>query len=134
MRASTQEAVATTMRRINRVWLDGNVEALAPMVDPDIVMVFPGFSGRIQGREQFLAGFRDFCENARVHEFHDLDYESDVVGDTAVVTFRFEMTYERSGERYRSTGRDLWVFRDQGSGWIAVWRTMLEMQEQIAVP
>ena len=120
------------MQRINRVWLDGNVDDLAPMVAPDIVMVFPGFSGRIKGREQFLAGFRDFCENARVHEFQDRDYEHDVVGDTAVVTFRFDMIYERSGERYRSTGRDLWVFRGQDSGWIAVWRAMLEIQEQTA--
>lgn len=132
MQTSTREAVSTVIQRINRVWLDGQVESLAPMVDPDIVMVFPGFTGRIQGREQFLAGFRDFCENAQVHEFHDHDYESDVVGDTAVVTFRYDMIYKRSGERYRSSGRDLWVFRGQGSGWIAVWRTMLEMQEQAA--
>lgn len=102
------------------------------MVDSDIVMVFPGFTGRIQGREQFLAGFRDFCESAKVHEFHDHAYETDVVGDMAVVTFRWDMVYERSGESYRSSGRDLWIFREQDSGWIAVWRTMLELQEQTA--
>jgi hypothetical protein len=129
MQAPT-ESVLTAIQRINRVWLDGKVDALAPMVDPDIVMVLPGFADRIQGREQFLAGFRDFCENAQVHEFHDHDYASDVVGATAVVTFRFDMIYQRSGERYRSTGRDLWVFRGQDNAWIAVWRTMLEVQEQ----
>lgn len=37
------------------------------------------------------------CENARVPEFQDHDYETDVVGDTAVVTFRYDMIYERSG-------------------------------------
>src|SRR5665213_1930106 len=131
METSTREAVGTVIPRINCVWLDGQVESLAPMVDPDIVMVFPGFTGRIQGREQFLAGFRDFCENAQVHEFHDHDYESDVVGDTAVVTFRYDMIYKRSGERYRSSGRDFWVFRGQGSGWIAVWRTMLECRSRL---
>jgi hypothetical protein len=47
------------VQTINRVWLNGQVEALAAMVDPDIVMVFPDFSGRSHGREQFLAGFRD---------------------------------------------------------------------------
>jgi hypothetical protein len=118
------------IKRINRVWLDGKVDALAPLIDPAIVMAFPGFTGRIHGREEFLSGFRDFCENAQVHEFHDHDYESDVVGGTAVVTFRFDMIYDRSGERYRSTGRDLWIFRSQDSAWIAVWRTMLEIEEQ----
>lgn len=132
MQTSGHEAVKTVLQTINRVWLNGQVEALAPMVDPNIVMVFPGFTGRIQGRDQFLAGFRDFCENAKVQEFHDYDYQSDLVGDTAVVTFRYDMIYERSAERYRASGRDLWVFRRQDNGWIAVWRTMLEMQEQTA--
>jgi len=120
------------MQRINRAWLDGDVEALGGMVDTDIIMVFPGFSGRTEGREQFLAGFKDFCENARVHEFQDHDYETDVFGDTAIVTFPYEMIYERSGERYRARGRDLWVFRDQDGRWTAVWRAMLEMEEQSA--
>ena len=132
MQTSGHEAVKTVVQTINRVWLNGQVEALAPVVDPNIVMVFPGFTGQIQGRDQFLAGFRDFCENAKVQEFHDHDYQSDLVGDTAVVTFRYDMIYERSAERYRASGRDLWVFQRQDNGWIAVWRTMLEIQEQTA--
>ncbi|HZS54145.1 MAG TPA: nuclear transport factor 2 family protein [Bryobacteraceae bacterium] len=132
MQISRQEAVSSVMQRINRAWLDGNVEALAPALDQGIMMVFPGFTGRTQGREQFLAGFRDFCENARVHDFQDHDYEADVIGDTAVVTFRYDMIYERSGERYRASGRDLWVFRDQDGRWTAVWRAMLDVREQAA--
>lgn len=129
---SKHEGAAATMRRINRIWLDGQVEDIAPMVHPEIVMVVPGFTGRIQGREEFLAGFRDFCQNARIHEFRDYDHQVDVAGDTAVITFLYDMVYERHGERYRSTGRDLWVFQNQGSAWIAVWRTMLDMEEKAA--
>jgi ketosteroid isomerase-like protein len=129
---SKLESAAATMHRINQAWLDGRVEDLAPMVHPEIIMVFPGFAGRIQGQEEFLAGFRDFCSNARVHEFSEHDDQVDVAGDTAVVSFRYEMVYERSGGRYRSTGRDLWVFQQQGSGWKAVWRTMLDTEEKPA--
>lgn len=42
------------------------------------------------------------------------------------------MVYERSEERYRATGRDLWVFEKQGEAWIGVWRAMLEMKEDPA--
>jgi Domain of unknown function (DUF4440) len=132
MQDSKHEAVVATIRRINRVWLDGEVENLGPMVHPEIVMVFPGFTGRMQGRDEFLAGFRDFCENAKVREFRDYGHQSDIAGNTAVATFQYEMVYERSGERYRSTGRDLWVFQSEGDTWIAVWRTMLELQEETA--
>jgi Domain of unknown function (DUF4440) len=129
MNTSRHEDVRTSLQRINSVWLAGHVQGLEALLDPNIVMVLPGFTGRIQGRERFLAGFRDFCENAQVHGFTDRDYEIDIIGDAAVITFRYEMIYERSGERYRATGRDLWIFQAQDKGWIAVWRAMLEVQE-----
>ena len=120
------------MRRINQAWLDGKVDDLATVVHPEIVMVFPGFSGTAQGREGLLAGFRDFCQNATIYEFREHDQQVDVAGDTAVVTFRYEMVYERSGKRNRSMGRDLWVFQKDGGAWVAVWRTMLDMKESAA--
>ncbi len=132
MLEANEEAVLATMERINRAWLNGQVEDLGPMLHPEIVMVFPGFAGWMEGREQFLAGFKDFCENAKVHEFSEHDQRSDIAGGTAVVTFRYDMVYERSGERYRSRGRDLWVFQRRGSAWIAVWRTMLDVEEEAA--
>ena len=126
---SRREDAAKAMRQINRAWLDGQVPDLAPLVHSEIVMVFPDFTGRIQGREEFLAGFRDFLQNSTIQEFREHDHQVDVAGDTAVITFRYDMVYQRSGERYRATGRDLWVFQKQGGAWIAVWRAMLAMEE-----
>jgi hypothetical protein len=128
----TSDGALQALQRINHIWLDGQVEALAALVDANIVMVLPDFSGRVQGRDEFLAGFQDFCANAQVHEFHDHGYDTDVIGDTAIITFQYEMIYERSGERYRATGRDLWVFRYGDTGWIAIWRAMLDSHEQPA--
>ena len=129
---STREDAVNAMRRINQAWLGGRVLDLAPLVHADMVIVFPGFTGRGQGRETVLAGFQDFCRNATVHEFREYDHVADVAGDTAVVTFQYDMIYLRSGNRYRSTGRDLWVFQKQGGAWIAVWRTMLDVKEDPA--
>ena len=129
---SKRDNAAATMHRINQAWLDGRVDDLAPLVHSEIAMVFPGFVGRIRGREAFLAGFRDFCRTAIVQEFHEHDNQVDVAGDTAVISFRYDMVYERAGERYRATGRDLWVFQQQDAEWIAVWRTMLDMEEKPA--
>ena len=126
---SKHEDAAAVMRRINGAWLDGRVEDLGPMLHPEIVMVFPGFAGRVQGREEFLAGFHDFRLNARVHNFSDRDLQLDVAGDTAVVSYEYEMVYERAGKRYRASGRDLWVFQRQDEAWIAVWRTMVDLKE-----
>jgi ketosteroid isomerase-like protein len=127
-----REAAVTAMHQINQAWVHGQVQDLVPMLHPEIVMVLPGFTVSLQGREDFLAGFSDFCQNATIQEFREDDYQVDVAGDTAVVTFRYHMVYERSSQRYRSAGRDLWVFQKQGSAWIAVWRTMLDLEENAA--
>jgi hypothetical protein len=129
---SRREDLAAAMRQINEAWLNGQDQGLVSMVHPEIIMVFPNFAGRIQGREGFLDGFRDFCQNATIQEFREHDLQVDVAADTGVVTFRYELVYERSSRRYRSSGRDLWIFQNQGRAWIAVWRAMLEMQESDA--
>jgi hypothetical protein len=126
------DSVAAAMRAINQAWLGGRVDEMAPAVHPEIVMAFPGFSGQMRGREPFLAGFRDFVQNAAIENYRELDQQIDVVGGTAVITFTYEMLYTRSGERYRVTGRDLWVFQRQSAQWIAVWRTMMDLSESPA--
>ncbi len=127
---SGSNGAAATMRAINKAWLEGRVDDMAPMLHPDMVMVFPGFSGRSQGRESFLQGFRDFCEKSIVHGFLELDLQEDVSDSAAVVSYAYEMDYERDGRRYQASGRDLWVFQSRDSGWTAVWRTMLDMEEE----
>jgi uncharacterized protein (TIGR02246 family) len=129
---NVRDAVSTAMQRINRAWLDGRPEDLVPLLHPDLTLVFPGFAGRAEGREAIVAGFADFCGNASVHEYREANHHADVIGDTAVISFTYEMVYERAGQRSRATGRDLWVFARQGGEWIAVWRTMLDLAEQPA--
>ncbi len=129
MDESKREDVARVMREINHAWLGNKIQDLSPLVHPDMVAVFPNFSGKTQGRDDLLSGFRDFSQNAKILEFREHDHQVDVAGETAVITFRYAMLYERFGKRYRSTGRDLWVFQKQGHAWLAVWRIMFDIEE-----
>jgi uncharacterized protein (TIGR02246 family) len=126
---ATHAAVAAAMREINRAWLERNAQDIEQLVHPDVVMALPGSAQRVAGREAFVGGFRDFSENATVLHFQEDDLQVDVIGGTAVVSFAYEMTYERSGARYRATGRDMWVFEKRNRSWLAVWRTMLDVDE-----
>jgi uncharacterized protein (TIGR02246 family) len=129
---SSRTEVAAAIERINRTWLDRRPADLVPLFHPALTMVFPGFSGRAEGREANLAGFTDFCTHATVHEYRERDQQIDVIGDTAIVSFGFEIVYERGGKRSRATGRDLWVFARQERVWLAVWRTMFDLAEEPA--
>jgi hypothetical protein len=127
-----EQSVLRVVEEISRAWLDGHADAMKPHIHPEIGLAFPGFSGRTRGAEAFLAGFRDFCAEARVLSFQASDHQVDVIGPTAVASFRFVMVYERQGVRFRATGRDLWVFALERGDWTAVWRTMLETSEEPA--
>ena len=70
--------------------------------------------------------------NPVVHQYGESDHQVDVVGDTANSSFTYEMVYDSSGKRTRTTGRDLWIFSRQVDEWIAVWLTMLDLAEQPA--
>ena len=126
------QSVLAALQQINRAWLEGRPEDILPLVHPQMAMVYPGFDGRAQGAEAVLAGFRDFCQNAKILSYSESDHQVDLAGHCAVGSFRFEMIYARDGARYRSTGRDLWVFERRGDGWLAVWRTMLDLAEEPA--
>jgi len=114
---------------INQAWRTSRPSALKRYLHPDIVMKMPGFAGEVAGRDALISGFEDFCVNARVLEYAETDQQINVIGTCAVVSFHFEMLYEREAYRERSKGRDLWVFQRLSDRWLAVWRTMLELNE-----
>lgn len=125
-----RDAVAEAVRSINRAWLGSRFDELETFVHPDIVLATPGVGERVRGGETYVAGHRDFVEGATIFDFSEDEIEVDLVDDTAVATYRYEIEYEHAGQRYRSTGRDLYVFRRLEGRWIAVWRTMLDVADR----
>jgi len=126
------QQISHVLRRIVTAGMDGEVGELAHYLHDDVVMVFPEFAGRARGKPAMLSGFEDFATHATVHEHSESDEQIDISGDTAVGSYRFDLTYSRDGGRFRSSGRDLWVFQKIGDHWLAVWRTMLDLSDQPA--
>jgi uncharacterized damage-inducible protein DinB len=124
LESNDQDAVRSVLRKINESWLQGRTEELAEYFHPHIVMVHPGFAGRVEGRDAGVQSYVDFLRSAKIHEYAESDHQVDIRGDTAVASYRFLMAWEMVGKHYREGGHDLFVFnRDQGK-WQAVWRTM----------
>ncbi len=126
------ERVTEVLGAINQAWLEGRPQDMGRLIHPEITIVFPGFAGRATGRDAFIAGFVDFCQTARIVSYNEFDHQVDSIADLAVASFGFEMIYEREGSGFRARGRDLWVFAWQAGGWLACWRTMLDLHEEPA--
>ena len=119
--------VHEAMSAINTAWRIGRVSEMIPYLHPEIVAKFPGFSGEIIGREKLMASFVEFCTNARVLDYTESDEQINVIDECAVVSYRFDMVYERSAYREHSQGRDFWVFQRRSGHWLAVWRTLFDL-------
>lgn len=129
--SSDKDQVSRVLNTINDAWLQRRPQDLRDLLHGQMIMVYPGFAGREEGKAAVIAGFEDFSTNARALRFEESDRQVDVVGDAAVASFSFELTYEREGQTYRCIGRDLWVFQRWQGAWLAVWRTMLDVSEDL---
>ena len=129
MSSSARAGARSVIERISEAWQWGDLDGVESALAENVVMVAPGFADRIEGRAAFLDGFRDFFDNARLIAYADSEWEVHEAGSTAVVSFAFDVVYERDGVTYDSTGRDLWVLSLLDGEWCAVWRTMLDLTE-----
>lgn len=122
-----EEGVAATLARITAGWMEQRWDELRERFDPRMVMVLPGFSGRLEGREAVVAHYRELMERVAVTDYREDSPEIDVWESTATATVRWRMEWTDAGRPGRHSGRDLFVLAydpDQGE-WRALWRTMI---------
>src|SRR5262245_16489676 len=109
---------------INAAWRTGRVDDLAAYFDPSAVIVGPGYQPLARGAEACVASYRDFLRASVVHDYRQSGLTVHQAGGVAVVTFGWEMEYEQGGRRSREAGTDLFVLRQAGDVWLAVWRAV----------
>jgi uncharacterized protein (TIGR02246 family) len=126
--SSAVDEIRELITRLNETWMKGQPGGLASFFREDIVIVPPGFAQRTEGRDACVASYEEFCSQAAILDLKLAEPMIDVFGDTAVATYAFEITYEMGGERFKDSGRDLFVFIRQNDLWQAVWRTMIMPQ------
>jgi hypothetical protein len=114
-----------TLRKLSSAWQNRRYDELASLLDENIIMVLPAFSGRLEGREAVVNSYREFMETATVSDYQEDLPTIDVWGDTAIASYYWEMTWLGAGKIEQAAGYDAFVFSRNGDGlWHAVWRTM----------
>lgn len=120
-----REEVKAFIGEINEAWVKGRPGDLKDYFHEEMVIFSPGFGVRGEGREACVKSYEDFVSQATVDELVEIDMVVDLWGGTAVATYRFEVSYKMNGQKYRDTGRDLFVLIREDGRWWAVWRTMI---------
>lgn len=122
---SPKDEIADLVHRINGAWTEGRFDELNEYFSPDMVLAMPGGMKRIIGREEIIASYREFSENATIHDFEAEAPVVDVFDGTAIATTGFRIGYEYEGKASTEGGTDLLVFEKGADGWRVVWRTVI---------
>jgi uncharacterized protein (TIGR02246 family) len=128
----TEAAVLQVLDRIQRAWREGRPEEMSALLAPDITFVFPGFSMRLSGRDRLIESYREFIAGARLRSYREDRRSVEGGANAALVEIAFDMTYLRGGKDWRAHGIELWALERRGESWIAFWRTMQELTEELA--
>jgi hypothetical protein len=127
----TEIAVQRVLDRIQRAWREGRPDEMVPALAPDITFVFPGFSMRLSGRDRLIDSYRDFISGSRVRSYREDRRTIEGGAGAALAEIAFDMTYERDGQDWRAHGIELWALERRAEGWVAYWRTMQELTEEL---
>lgn len=116
-------AILTTIKAMNRCWTAGwNEKLFRQYIHPDAVAIVPTTSGRLEGQDAYVAGWRAFCEAAGIHEWRETDHKVRIYsgGKSAVVTYLFSITFVIGGQKQTMHGRDMFFLVKEGRKWLVV--------------
>lgn len=117
-----KEIILELLKSINSAWLNGAFEKLESFFHEEMVIAGPDFQPLSQGRQSSIDSFRTFMSQVIVHSFKENPPVIHVWNKSAIAGYSFEIDYEVGGKRYHETGRDFYLFTNDGTGWKATWR------------
>jgi ketosteroid isomerase-like protein len=115
-----KQKIWATVRAMNDAWTQGDPDELSRFFHRDMVAVTPTDRRRLEGAAACIAGWKGFCGAARIHRWEEIDPVIKDFGDSAVVAYYFDMSFDMGGKTLHSSGRDLFFFVREDERWWAV--------------
>jgi general stress protein 26 len=120
--------------KINTIFQHGTgFEELEPLLHDDAVLVLPGFVARTQGRAACLGAYQDARSQMKIEKLAASDEHVDIWGSGAVLSYKYNYTWEYRGKRLEDEGREIMVFVRNGEDWQLAWRTLVPASRQVEV-
>ncbi|MFA6332390.1 MAG: nuclear transport factor 2 family protein [Methanoregula sp.] len=109
------------LRAMNRCWTEmWNEPAFRKYIHPDAVAIVPSTPGRLEGRDAYVAGWRDFVSATTIHAWNETEHRIQIYekGQCAVATYFFTITFSMSGRVQTMKGRDMFFLVREGNRWL----------------
>lgn len=123
------DQIGQLLRIINSSWLSSKPEELpkilADCFHADMVIKGCDLETVAKGRDACIRSYVDFIEQAKIRAFHQDEADIRIVGDTAVASYGWNITYTLEENEFTEPGHDVFVFNRTNGKWLAIWRAML---------
>jgi hypothetical protein len=118
------------VQEINDAWLTNKTEQLINYFHPGVIITGADLHEILGNRDAAIGSYKEFMSNSVVNDYKESDPVINVFGDTAIVSYQFNIVYVMNEKTYSETGRDLFVFNKENDKWLAVWRTLVNVEEK----
>ncbi len=115
-----EHEIWTTVRALNDAWTKGNPDGLLQYFHPKMLAITATDRHRLDGGPACVAAWKAFANNARIHFWKEIDPVIRVYGESAVVAYDFEMSFDMGGQTVNMGGRDMFLFVKENGKWWAV--------------
>lgn len=117
-----QKEVWQTILEMNRLWtVDNKAEELVNYFHQNMVAITPSDRFRREGQSACVEGWKKFTDMAKINYWKEIDPKIDLFGNGlfAIVTYRFEMSFEIIAQTIEMSGRDMFsLVKEAGKWWI----------------
>ncbi len=115
-----QQEVWTTVRALNDAWTKGNPDDLVNYFHPKMVAITATDRHRRDGGAACIAGWKGFSNATTIHRWEEIDPVIHVYGNSAVVAYYFDMSFDMGNQTINMGGRDMFFFVKENNKWLAV--------------
>ena len=124
-KSQTHQQIWQPVQKLNKEWLNNKTEELAYYFHKDMVIAGPDLHPLCNNRAECIKSYKDFVDQSVIHEYKESEPDVNVFAYTAIVSYKFDITYKMKGKTYKESGKDLFVLIKEEERWQAVWRTII---------
>jgi hypothetical protein len=117
---ATKDEVLAQVKALNETWTKGDGGALRNYFHPSMVAITASDQDILYGRDACLGSWQSFARMAQIRRWEEIEPQVQLYGDTAVVTYYYDMAFDMEGENYAVGGRDMLVLVKENGRWWAV--------------
>jgi len=110
---------------INNSWLKNDLKNLNGYFHDDMIIVDSNFNKLASNKKECIASYKSFINQAKILNYKEYEININIAGNTAIINYIFDITWEVNGLTSSEKGRDVFVFEKLNNKWLAVWRTIL---------